>query len=158
MISQNIIDDVLSRANIVDVVSARYDIKKAGKNYHARCPFHDEKTPSFTVAEHKQFYYCFGCGAQGNAIGFLMEYERMTFPEAVKSLAAQYGVQIDDNNHVAVAPRQVVEQYETDKIVIAIYNADKAAGKSISLEDHRRNKLAVARVEGVKNKYNMGDL
>ena len=153
MISQSTIDEVLARANIVDVVSARYDIKKSGKNYSACCPFHDEKSPSFTVAEHKQFYYCFGCGATGNAIGFLIEYEGMKFPEAVKSLAAQYGVPIEDNEQVAMAPRDIIEQYETDKLVVLIYESDKAAGKYVSLEDSRRHKLAVARIAGNKSKY-----
>ena len=74
---QAFIDQVLDRTDIVDVVDRRVKLKKTGKNYSACCPFHQEKTPSFSVNPEKQFYYCFGCGAGGNALGFLMDYERM---------------------------------------------------------------------------------
>ena len=93
-IPQHFIDDLLSRLDIVDVVDRRVKLKKAGKNYSACCPFHDEKTPSFTVSPDKQFYYCFGCGANGNAIGFVMEYERRGFVDAVESLAQHAGVEV----------------------------------------------------------------
>ncbi|MFY0641665.1 MAG: DNA primase [Bermanella sp.] len=93
-IPQNFIDDLLSRVNIVDVVDSRIRLKKAGKNHHACCPFHNEKTPSFTVASDKQFYYCFGCGAKGNAIGFVMEYDHIDFPEAVELLAGTVGLDV----------------------------------------------------------------
>ena len=76
-IPQSFIDDLLDRADIVEVVDRRVKLKKTGKNYSARCPFHDEKTPSFSVNPDKQFYYCFGCGAGGNALGFLMDYENL---------------------------------------------------------------------------------
>jgi DNA primase len=88
------IDDLIDRVDIVEVVDHRVKLKKTGKNYSACCPFHDEKTPSFTVSPDKQFYYCFGCGATGNAIGFVMDYERITFPEAVESLAKLAGVDV----------------------------------------------------------------
>jgi DNA primase len=77
------IDDLLTRVDITDVIDVRVSLKKAGKNLQACCPFHNEKTPSFTVSPEKQFYHCFGCGAHGTAIGFLMEYDQMSFPEAV---------------------------------------------------------------------------
>ena len=157
MIDQSTISEVLSRVNIIDIVSARYDIKKAGKNHHACCPFHDEKTPSFTVCEQKQFYYCFGCGANGNAIGFMMAFERMEFPEAVKFLAAQCGVNVEDSDHKQEMPRQLLEQYELDKLIILIYKSDKEAGKRITLEDSRRHRLAVARVDAINEKYNKTD-
>ena len=70
-IPRQFIDDLLTKSNIVDVINARVKLKKAGRDYQACCPFHHEKTPSFTVSEKKQFYYCFGCGAKGNAISFL---------------------------------------------------------------------------------------
>ncbi len=76
-IPQGFIDDLLARVNIVDIIDGRVKLKKAGKNYSGLCPFHQEKSPSFSVSPDKQFYYCFGCGAGGNAIGFLMEYERL---------------------------------------------------------------------------------
>ena len=93
-IPQSFINDLLGRVDIVGVIGDRVPLKKAGKDYQARCPFHDEKTPSFTVSQDKQFYYCFGCGESGTALTFLMEYERMPFVEAVEALAAQVGVEV----------------------------------------------------------------
>lgn len=93
-IPQSFIDDLLNRVDIVDVIDARVPLKKQGSNYAACCPFHDEKTPSFTVSPTKQFYYCFGCGASGTAVGFLMEYERLEFPEAIEALAGTIGVEV----------------------------------------------------------------
>lgn len=94
LIPQSFIDDMLDRLDIVDVVDSRVKLRKTGKNYSACCPFHDEKTPSFTVSPEKQFYYCFGCGASGNALGFVMDYERLSFPEAVESLARITGLEV----------------------------------------------------------------
>ncbi len=91
---QAFIDQVLDQTDIVDVVDRRVKLKKAGKNYSACCPFHQEKTPSFSVNPEKQFYYCFGCGAGGNALGFLMDYERMEFREAIESLAQAAGMEM----------------------------------------------------------------
>ncbi len=93
-IPQTFLDDLLARTNIVDVVDSRVKLKKAGKNYHACCPFHNEKTPSFTVAGDKQFYYCFGCGAKGNAVSFVMEYDNVDFPTAVDTLAGALGMEV----------------------------------------------------------------
>ena len=91
---QAFIDQVLDRTDIVDVVDRRVKLKKTGKNYSACCPFHQEKTPSFSVNPEKQFYYCFGCGAGGNALGFIMDYERMEFREAIESLAQAAGIDL----------------------------------------------------------------
>lgn len=93
-IPQAAIQDILSRTDIVEVIQVRIALTKKGQNYLTRCPFHDEKTPSFTVSETKQFYYCFGCGAHGNAIGFLMAYDRMEFVDAVTYLASQAGLEM----------------------------------------------------------------
>ena len=93
-IPQHFIDDLLSRADIVDVIGRRVPLKKAGREFHACCPFHSEKTPSFTVSPSKQFYYCFGCGAHGSALGFMMEYDRLSFPEAVEELATSMGLEV----------------------------------------------------------------
>lgn len=93
-IPKEFIDELLLRVDIVEVIDARVPLKKAGKDYKACCPFHDEKTPSFTVSPAKQFYHCFGCGAHGTAIGFLMEYEHQSFPEAVEELAGRVGLQL----------------------------------------------------------------
>ena len=93
-IPQKFLDDLLDRVDIVEVVDRRVKLKKAGKNYSARCPFHEEKTPSFSVNGEKQFYYCFGCGAGGNALGFVMDYENVDFPQAVETLASSVGLTV----------------------------------------------------------------
>jgi len=94
LIPQDFIDDLIARADIVEVVGRRTQLKKAGREFKACCPFHDEKTPSFTVSPGKGFYHCFGCGAHGTAVGFLMEYEHMSFVEAIESLASSMGVEV----------------------------------------------------------------
>lgn len=93
-IPQHFIDDLLNRLDIVEVIDSRVKLRKTGKNYSACCPFHKEKTPSFTVSPDKQFYYCFGCGASGTALGFLMEYEHLGFVDAVESLAGSVGLSV----------------------------------------------------------------
>jgi len=93
-IPQQFIDDLINRADIVDVVDTRVALKKRGKEYVACCPFHNEKSPSFTVSQSKQFYHCFGCGAHGTALGFIMEYERLDFIDAVEALAAEYHMEV----------------------------------------------------------------
>ncbi|MBF8723443.1 DNA primase [Pseudomonas guariconensis] len=94
LIPQSFIDDLLNRTDIVDVVSSRIQLKKTGKNLSACCPFHKEKTPSFTVSPDKQFYYCFGCGAGGNALGFVMDHDNLDFPQAVEELARAAGMEV----------------------------------------------------------------
>ena len=93
-IPQDFIDDLVQRADIVEVVGSRVPLTKAGREYKARCPFHSEKTPSFSVSPQKGFYHCFGCGAHGTALGFLMEFERLDFPVAVEELARSVGVEV----------------------------------------------------------------
>ena len=88
-IPDSFIQELLNRVDIVDVVDASVPLKKAGANYSACCPFHNEKSPSFTVSPTKQFYHCFGCGAHGTALGFLMEYDRLDFVSAVEELAGR---------------------------------------------------------------------
>mgnify|MGYP000867669554 FL=1 len=92
-IPRTFIDDILTKINIVDLINSRVKLKKAGRDYQACCPFHHEKTPSFTVSDKKQFYHCFGCGAHGNAISFLMEYDKLEFVEAVEELAGFLGLE-----------------------------------------------------------------
>ncbi len=121
---QAFIDQVLDRTDIVDVVDRRVKLKKAGKNYSACCPFHQEKTPSFSVNPEKQFFYCFGCGAGGNALGFIMDYERMEFREAIESLAHAAGIdmppeevdnapQIDHQKPLYESMERATKLYET---------------------------------------------
>ena len=97
LIPQDFIDDLVARADIVEVIGRRVQLKKAGREFKACCPFHDEKTPSFTVSPSKGFYHCFGCGAHGTAVGFLMDFDHMTFVEAIESLAQSMGVDVPRN-------------------------------------------------------------
>jgi len=94
LIPESFIDDLLTRIDIVEVVERRVPLKKAGREWTACCPFHDERTPSFYVSPQKQFYHCFGCGAHGSAIKFLMDYERLEFPDAVEELAQSVGLEV----------------------------------------------------------------
>lgn len=94
MIPRQFIDDLLARADIVELIDSRVPLKKAGKNYQACCPFHTEKSPSFSVSQDKQFYHCFGCGEHGNAISFLMEFDRLEFPDAIEELASHYNMAV----------------------------------------------------------------
>jgi len=103
MIPQSFIHDLLNRADIVDAIDRHVPLKKAGANYIACCPFHNEKTPSFTVSQTKQFYHCFGCGAHGNAISFLIEYSGLSFVEAVNDLATSMGMQVPIQQEIAPA-------------------------------------------------------
>ncbi|MDD1651291.1 MAG: DNA primase [Methylococcaceae bacterium] len=93
-IPEHFIQDLLARTDLVDLIESRVPLKRSGSNYMARCPFHNEKTPSFSVNRDKQFYYCFGCGASGTAISFLMDYDRLTFPEAIETLADALGLTV----------------------------------------------------------------
>ncbi len=103
-IPKQFIDELLTRTDIVDVIDSYVPLKKAGKDYKACCPFHEEKTPSFTVSVDKQFYHCFGCGAHGSAIGFLMDYEHMSFVEAVEDLATRAGLKVPKEAGVFSGP------------------------------------------------------
>src|SRR3990167_1709049 len=94
LIPKSFIQDIIARTDIISIIESRIELKKRGHTHIAYCPFHSEKTPSFTVSSAKQFYYCFGCGAHGNAIGFLMEYDHLTFVDAVTDLANQLGITI----------------------------------------------------------------
>ncbi|HTY48249.1 MAG TPA: DNA primase [Steroidobacteraceae bacterium] len=105
-IPQSFIDELLARSNIVEVIGARVQLKKAGREYRACCPFHTEKTASFYVSPDKQFYHCFGCGAHGTVLGFLMEHDRLPFPEAVEELAAALGLTVPHEGGAAPAPRR----------------------------------------------------
>ncbi|GIC78250.1 DNA primase [Moritella sp. F3] len=123
-IPRDFIDGLIGRADIVDIVEKRVKLKKAGKNYQACCPFHNEKSPSFTVSQDKQFYHCFGCGAHGNAIGFLMEYDNLEFVEAIEDLAGFYGVTVPreegGNNNGPTAPERK-DYYELLESVTRFY-------------------------------------
>ena len=122
-IPQYFIDELLARIDIVDIVDAYVPLKKAGRNHQACCPFHDEKTPSFTVSQQKQFYHCFGCSANGTAISFLMEYLHMNFIEAIEDLASRVGVEIPrDASQTLSTTNQSGELYELMEIVTGYYS------------------------------------
>jgi DNA primase len=91
-IPENIVDQVQARSDIVEVISRYIPLQKAGRNFKAPCPFHNEKTPSFVVSPDKQIYHCFGCGAGGNVFSFIMKHENISFPEAVEMLAEKAGI------------------------------------------------------------------
>ncbi len=93
-IPDNFIDELLTRVDIVDVIERRVPLKKAGREWTACCPFHNERSPSFYVSPQKQFFHCFGCGAHGSAIKFIMDYDRLEFPDAIEELAQSVGMKV----------------------------------------------------------------
>ena len=111
-IPQAFIDDLLARADIVEVIDSHVPLRKAGRNHQALCPFHEEKTPSFTVSQDKQFYHCFGCGANGTVISFVMEFNGLGFVEAIEDLAGRYGLEIPREAGYQPASKQHDELYE----------------------------------------------
>lgn len=116
MISQNTIQQILSRIDVIDIVGTFVKLKKRGANYLGLCPFHNERTPSFTVSPAKEIYKCFGCGKSGNSISFLMEHEKLTYVEALKWLANKYNVEIEET---AVSP-EVFQQQQVSESLYAI--------------------------------------
>lgn len=122
-IPKTFIEDILSRTDIVELIDARVPLKKAGINYKANCPFHNEKTPSFSVSAKKQIYHCFGCGANGNAISFLMEYEHKDFVEAIDALASELGLSVPRENDVYHDKKQApeIDFYDVMARVTAFY-------------------------------------
>lgn len=110
MIPEEFIQELLARVDIVDVIGKYVQLKKSGQNLQGLCPFHQEKTPSFTVSPTKQFYHCFGCGAHGSAIGFVMEHVGLGFPETVKVLADSVGMRVPEPNYSPEARARFKEQ------------------------------------------------
>jgi DNA primase len=115
LISQNTIQQILSRIDIVDIVGSYVKLKKRGTNYLGLCPFHNERTPSFTVSPAKEIYKCFGCGRSGNSIGFLMDLEKYSYAEALRWLANKYNVEIEESE---VSPEQKIQQQAADSLYI----------------------------------------
>jgi DNA primase len=138
LIPQSFIDDLLARTDIVDLIHGFVPLKKAGQNYQALCPFHDEKSPSFSVNQDRQFYHCFGCGASGNAISFMMNYNRMDFVTVIEDLAARAGIAVP---RTGVSPELLknkesqTELYELMELVINFYR--------MQLADHQRSQPAI---------------
>ncbi len=121
------IDELLARTDIVDVIGERVQMKKAGRDWSACCPFHDERTPSFTVSPNKQFYHCFGCGAHGSAIGFLMNYDRLEFPDAVEELAKRAGMKVPYEGARAAPREDASDLYELLEAATTYYRRQLAA-------------------------------
>jgi len=119
-IPQSFIDELTARADIVELIGSRVELKKAGREYRACCPFHNEKTPSFWVSPQKQFYHCFGCGAHGTALGFLMEYDKLSFPEAIEELAGRLGLEV---------PREASSQPDNTGSTQPLYDLNLKAAK-----------------------------
>ncbi len=126
-IPQSFIQELVARADVVEIVGRYVQLKKAGANYSGLCPFHAEKSPSFTVSPSKQFFHCFGCGKNGNAIGFLMDHAGMGFVEAVKDLASQYGMQVPDDD---VSPQQRARNAEQRKRQHTLTDVLEKAGEA----------------------------
>lgn len=122
LIPRNFIDDLLNRIDIIDVIDGYVPLRKAGRNHQARCPFHDEKTPSFTVSQEKQFYHCFGCGANGTAISFLMDYAGMDFVQAIEELASRAGMEVPrEGGGSSPKENESTELYELMEIIVRHY-------------------------------------
>jgi DNA primase len=153
-IPKNFIDELIARADIVEIIGARVQLKKAGREYKACCPFHNEKTPSFWVSPDKQFYHCFGCGKHGTALGFLMDHDHLSFPEAVEELAARLGLEVPQEAGSESAARRADEPlYELMARVAAHYaqalSRDERAraylaGRGLSAETIEHFKLGYA--------------
>ena len=129
-IPEKFIDELLARVDVVDVIQERVPLKHSGRDWSARCPFHDERSPSFTVSPAKQFYHCFGCGAHGSAIGFLMNYDRLEFPDAVEELASRAGLKVPYEGG-----REAPREDATD-----LYNVLEVSGDVLSQASSARTK------------------
>jgi DNA primase len=136
-IPQHFIDELIARADIVEVIGSRVQLKKSGREYKACCPFHNEKTPSFWVSPDKQFYHCFGCGKHGTVVGFLMDYDHLAFPEAVEELATRLGLEVPrEGGTEGAAPRADEPLYELTARVARFY------AESLAREPRARDYLA----------------
>jgi len=154
MIPQSFIDDLLYRLDITDVVGRYVQLKAAGANLQGLCPFHNEKSPSFTVSPSKQFYHCFGCGAHGNAVGFVMEHLGMTFPEAVESLAGNLGIDVPHEKGMDVPAEVRSEREELVELLTRAANYYKAQLKKSPLAiDYLKNRGLTGQVAA---RYGMG--
>ncbi|HXX12360.1 MAG TPA: CHC2 zinc finger domain-containing protein, partial [Burkholderiales bacterium] len=140
MIPKAFVQELLGRADIVDVIESYVPLRRAGSNLVACCPFHGEKTPSFTVSPTKQFYHCFGCGAHGSAIGFLMEYGGMGFVEAVKDLASRCGMKVPE---VAPSPQEAARQVQSEELTELLQRAAQFYKSEL-----KRSEKAIAYLKG----------
>jgi DNA primase len=143
-IPQHFIDELISRIDIIEVIGSRVQLKRAGREYKACCPFHDEKTPSFTVSADKQFYHCFGCGAHGTALGFVMEYDHLGFIEAVEDLAARAGLEVPREGGGSAPPEPHDEIYVALERAALFYR--QALGSSAKARDYLEKRGLAAEI------------
>src|SRR5689334_666509 len=122
LITQNTIQQIQSRLDILDVVGSFVKLKRRGANYLGLCPFHNEKTPSFTVSPSKEIFKCFGCGKSGNTISFVMEHEKLSYVEALRWLAARYNIEVEETE---VSKEQKEQQLTADSLFIINQFAQK---------------------------------
>ena len=141
-IPQSFIDDLVDRIDLVDWIGSHIALKKTGSNYTALCPFHDEKTPSFSVNPKKQFYHCFGCGASGDALTFTLEYERLSFHDAVEKLAKRCGVSVPKT---AVTPKQQQQQQRRKNLYTVCEEAKKLFQSQLHQDNQKAKKYLASR-------------
>ncbi len=147
LIPQHFIDDLLSRVDIVEVIDKRVKLRKTGKNYSACCPFHQEKTPSFSVEPDKQFYYCFGCGAGGNALGFVMDFDHKDFPEAVETLANDLGLTVPREQ--GSGQQDARRKSEHDALVAALEQANQYYQQQLRHHPSRQRAVSYLKSRGL---------
>ncbi len=140
MITQQTIQQITSRIDIVEIVGEFVKLKKRGANYLGNCPFHNEKSPSFTVSPSKEIYKCFGCGKSGNAIGFIMEHEKYSYVEALKWIAARYNIQIEETE---ASPEVKQHQQIAESLFVINAFAQKHLSKNL-LETDEGNAIAMS--------------
>ena len=148
-IPQSFIDELLARVDVVDVVDSRVKLKKTGKNYSACCPFHNENTPSFTVSPDKQFYYCFGCGASGTALRFVMEFDGLSFPDAVEKLADQMNMAVPRE---AASQREVQQEQEHQSLFKRMEAASQFFERQLREHDKRDRAIQYLKGRGLSGK------
>ena len=143
-IPRSFIDDLLARADIVQLINQRVPLKKAGVGYKSCCPFHDEKTPSFNVSPQKQFYHCFGCGASGDALKFLTEYDGLSFVDAIEQLASMHGMEVPREEMSPQAQQKQQKQqdlYDVTLMVAKYYRQQlKSHGHAKQVQDYLKNR------------------
>jgi len=146
-IPQHFIDELIARADIVEVIGARVQLKKAGREFKACCPFHNEKTPSFWVSPDKQFYHCFGCGKHGTVLGFLMDHDHMAFPEAVEELATRLGLAVPHEGGTDAGPRRADEPLYELMARVAKFYAEALAREPRAGDYAAKRGLTAATIE-----------
>ena len=137
-VSEETIERIRNTADIYDIVAQYVDLKKRGRNYFGLCPFHSEKTPSFSVAPDKQIYHCFGCGAGGNVFSFIIEHQKISFIEAVQQLGHKYGIHVE--NKSGPANKIFSSLYEVHDIAVKLYHDTLFSEKGKSALEYLHNR------------------